>query len=326
MLVAMAVAGCSAGATRPALRPAPTPRPTSVLRASAPASSTTATAPVTTPPPATTTTVPPTSPPARSLAAAPTALLKAGVWTPIGVTVNGTPLLTAALLQGRAGGPLTGVVRIAASLARPVLYAGLVEPGGSWPNQGAVAPPLRAFLVAAFNSGFHTYASGGGWYDHGRTAVPLRAGAASLVIRADGSATVGMWGRDVSLTPDVVSVRQNLGLLVDNATNLSGTASWGATLGHVTYTWRSGLGVDAAGNLLYAAGPGLDAFSLAQVLIQAGAVRAMELDINPAFVGFAFYTPFGGGTGGTDLVPGMAYSPGHWLSGSARDFIAIFGR
>jgi hypothetical protein len=143
------------------------------------------------------------------------------------------------------------------------------------------------------------------------------------VIRVDGSATVGLWGRDVSLTPDVVSVRQNLGLLVDHAANLSATASWGATLGHVTYTWRSGLGVDAAGNLLYAAGPGLDAFSLAQVLIQAGAVRAMERDINPAFVGFAFYTPFGGGT---DLVSGMAYSPGHWLSGSARDFIAIFVR
>ena len=326
MLVAMAVAGCSAGANRPALGSAPTPSPTSVLRASHPSSVTTSSAPVATEAPATTTTTRAPSVPARSLAATPAALPRPGVWTPIGMSVNGTPLLTATLLQGRPAAPLTGVVRIAAGLTRPVLYAGLVEPGGSWPNQGAVAPPLRAFLVAAFNSGFHTYASGGGWYDHGRTAVPLRAGAASLVVTADGSATVGMWGRDVSLTPDVVSVRQNLGLLVDHAANLSATASWGATLGHVTYTWRSGLGVDAAGNLLYAGGPGLDAFSLAQVLIQAGAVRAMELDINPAFVGFAFYTPFGGGIGGTDLVPGMAYSPGHWLSGSARDFIAIFVR
>jgi hypothetical protein len=153
--------------------------------------------------------------------------------------------------------------------------------------------------------------------------VLLRAGAASLVIRADGSATVGLWGRDVSLTLDVVSVRQNLGLLVDHGANLSGTASWGATLGHVTSTWRSGLGVDPFGNLVYAAGPGLDASSLAQVLIQAGALRAMELDINPAFVGFAFYTPSGGGT---DLVAGMSYSPAHWLSGSARDFIAVLVR
>jgi hypothetical protein len=178
-------------------------------------------------------------------------------------------------------------------------------------------------LVAAGNSGFHTYASGGGWFDHGRTAVPLRAGAASFVIRADGSATVGLWARDVSITPDVVSVRQNLGMLVDGGANLSGAGSWGATLGRVRYTWRSGLGVDAAGNLLYAAGPGLDAYSLAQVLIQAGAVRAMELDINPAFVGFALYSSPGAGT---DLVSGMTYSPSHWLSGSSRDFIAVFTR
>jgi hypothetical protein len=86
---------------------------------------------------------------------------------------------------------------------------------------------------------------------------------------------------------------------------------------------RSGLGVDGSGQLLYAAGPGLDAFSLAQVLVQAGAIRALELDINPAFVGFAFYTP---SSAGTDLVPGMAYQPSHWLSGSSRDFIAIFVR
>jgi hypothetical protein len=68
--------------------------------------------------------------------------------------VNGRPLLTATLLQGRSGAPFTGVVRIDAVLTRPVLYAGLVEPGGSWPNRGAVAPSLRAFAVAAFNSGF----------------------------------------------------------------------------------------------------------------------------------------------------------------------------
>jgi hypothetical protein len=121
----------------------------------------------------------------------------------------------------------------------------------------------------------------------------------------------------------VVSVRQNLGLLVDGGANLSGAGSWGATLGGVVYTWRSGVGVDATGNLLYGGGPGLDARSLAQVLIQAGAVRAMELDINPQWVSFSYYT---GPASGTDLVPGMVYGPSHWLSGSSRDFIAVFTR
>jgi hypothetical protein len=321
--VAVAIAGCSSSGAQRALNPA---RPTATT--TPPMGTTTSTAAL---PPSSTTTAPSSTTAASSsttsvplVSVAATSALRAGAWSPIGLIVNGTPTLTATFLQGRPGGPLTGVARINAAVAHPVLYAGAVEPGGSWPNQRAVTAAELPGLVAAFNSGFHTYASSGGWFDHGRSAVPLRAGAASLVIRADGSATVGLLGRDVSLTPDVVSVRQNLGLLVDGGADLSGAGSWGATLGRVRYTWRSGLGVDAAGNLIYAAGPGLDALSLAQVLIQAGAVRAMELDINPAFVGFAYYAAQG--SAGTDLVPGMAYSPTHWLSGSSRDFIAVFTR
>ena len=260
---------------------------------------------------------------APAVAVAPAAAPTAGGWKPVGLTVNGVATLTATFLQGRPGGPLTGVVRIDGAVTRPVLYAGTAEPGGTWPNQGAVAAAQRAGLVAAFNSGFHAFASGGGWFDHGRTAVALRPGAASLVIRADGSATVGLWGRDVSLTTDVVSVRQNLGLLVDGGVNVSAAGYWGATLGGARYTWRSGVGVDATGNLLYAGGPGLDAQSLAEVLIQAGAVRAMELDINPQWVCFSYY---GGPGSGTDLLSGMFYGPGHWLSASTRDFIAVFAR
>jgi hypothetical protein len=216
-----------------------------------------------------------------------------------------------------------GVVRINAAVTRPVLYAGAAEPGGTWPYQTAIGALEKATLVAAFNSGFHTNSSAGGWYDHGRTAVALRVGAASLVIRADGSATVGMWGRDASLTPDVVSVRQNLGLLVDGGTNLGAAGSWGATLGNVRYTWRSAVGVDGAGDLVYAGGPGLDGQGLAQVMIQAGAVRAMELDINPQWVSFCYYT---GAGAGSVLLPGMNYGPSHWLSGSERDFVAVLLR
>jgi hypothetical protein len=49
----------------------------------------------------------------------------------------------------------------------------------------------------------------------------------------------------------------------------------------------------------------------------------MELDINPQWVAFAYYT---GPSAGTDLLPGMLYDPSHWLSGSSRDFIAVFVR
>jgi hypothetical protein len=221
------------------------------------------------------------------------------------------------------GGSPVGVVRMDRTVTRPVLYAGTGEPGGTWPDQGAVPASARPGLVAAFNGGFHTWASGGGWLAANRAAVALRAGAASLVIRADGTATVGLWGRDASLTPDVVAVRQNLGLLVDGGANLAGGSYWGATLGGVRYTWRSGLGVDAGGNLLYCGGPGLDGSSLAEVLIKAGAVRAMELDINPQWVAFSYY---GGPGPGADLLPGMVYGPSHWLTGSFRDFVAVVVR
>jgi hypothetical protein len=232
-------------------------------------------------------------------------------------------MLTATVIPSRVGGPMVGAVRIHGALTRPVLYAGTVEPGGAWPFQTAVGPHEQPMLVAAFNSGFHTGSSGGGWFDHGRVAVPLRAGAASLVIRADGAATVGVWERDASLTPDVVSVRQNLTLLVDGGANLGATGYWGATLGGVRYTWRSAVGVDAGGNLIYAGGPGLDGSGMAQVMIQAGAVRAMELDINPQWVSFCYYV--GAGTGNV-LLPGMNYGPNHWVTGSQRDFIAVLLR
>ena len=45
-------------------------------------------------------------------------------------------------------------------------------------------------MLAAFNGGFKIYAYGTGWYAAGRTAVSLQAGAASLVIFANGKATV----------------------------------------------------------------------------------------------------------------------------------------
>ncbi len=51
-----------------------------------------------------------------------------------------------------------------------------------------------------------------------------------------------------------------------------------------------GSGVTANGALVYVAGPGLSAYSLAELLVRAGAVRAMELDINSDWVDFFTYT------------------------------------
>jgi hypothetical protein len=110
----------------------------------------------------------------------------------------------------------------------------------------------------------------------------------------ESAVTVGQWGRDVTMTPDVVGVRQNLVLLVDNgqvvpAVDSSDHDLWGVTVDNRYFVWRSGVGITADGNIVYAMGPALSMRTLAELLHRAGAVRAMELDINTEWVSFMTY-------------------------------------
>jgi hypothetical protein len=187
-------------------------------------------------------------------------------------------------------------------------------------------------VVAAFNSGFRLGEAQGGYYSDERTVGTLRPGAASLVIKRDGTATVGQWGRDVRLGPQVVAVRQNLALLVDGGQVVPGIADntgnrWGATLGNKLYVARSGLGVTATGQLVYVAGPSLSAATLADLLARAGSVRAMELDINPEWTSFSYYVP--GPTGAptaTKLLASMQRPANRYESTSTRDFLGVLAR
>ena len=131
------------------------------------------------------------------------------------------------------------------------------------------------------------------------------------------------------MTSSVTAVRQNLGLVVDAGALVPGLADarsslWGGTVGNQIYVWRSGVGVDAHGNLIYAAGPGLNVETLAEILQRAGCVRAMELDINTWWVSFTEYsTAAQGALQTSNLLPSMVRSPSRYLSGSTRDFIEI---
>jgi hypothetical protein len=237
-------------------------------------------------------------------------------------------------LRPARGSRPAGIAWIDSAATRLSLYAGTTQPHGTWPLQGAVAVSHLPTLLAAFNSGFKIYDYHTGWYDRGRTAMALKAGAASLVIFANGTATVADWGRDVTLGPNVVAVRQNLTLLVDHgvaAPNVTTRGLWGAVIGGVPSTWRSGLGVTASADLVYVGGPGLTPDALARLLLAAGAVRAMELDINPHWVSFSTYTHAGGMAGGgiiagANLLSGMTLPPGHYLQPFSRDFFAVFAR
>lgn len=263
-----------------------------------------------------------------------------GVWQPAGRLVGGIPAMYEAFLRPDAmhTGEVTGVAWMDTTLLRAQLYSGSYVPGGGpWKYTAPIKPDAATSLVAAFNSGFRIQDALGGYYSEGRMFRPLRSGAASLVIYRDGTATVGAWGKDVSFTPDVVAVRQNLNLLVDNGKPVAGlsandTKVWGRTISNRIYVWRSGLGVTASGAIVYVGGPGLNITDLANVLARAGAVRAMELDINTDWVNLATWAPASSSdaataSNGVDLLPNMAGDPSRYFSAKwARDFVTMSAR
>jgi hypothetical protein len=260
-----------------------------------------------------------------------------GQWSPAGRLVDGLPAVYETMVRPSAihTSYVVGVAWMDTKLLKATLYSGSQIPGGGpYTHTAPISPTDATTLVAAFNAGFLMSGANGGYYTDNKTVIPLRTGAASFVVYKNGSATVAQWGRDATMGPNVVSVRQNLDLLVDNgqvvpAAYSSDATQWGATLGGGLYVWRSGLGVTANGALVYVGGPGLDIADLATILVRAGAVRAMELDINTDWVNYSTYQPqITGGpatpTNGTELLAGMTGTPGRYFqSWWARDFITM---
>jgi len=291
----------------------------------------------TAPRPTTTTTTHPPGLPAPSpvpLVVQP-ALAGEGDWQPTGPLVDGVPAMYVA--QFRADdiytSQITSAVWIDSKLLRLELVPGSTEPGGTWAHPPYVTPSELPYLVAAFNGGFRFQDARGGIYLEGKAGVPLVAGAASFVIYKDGRVNIGDWGTEVSMSPAVESVLQNVVLLVDHgqlapSATYTDNAIWGYTLGGGYVVPRSGIGVTADGALVYVAGPALTAKSLAESLQRAGAVRALTLDINPEWVTFNFYAHPAGQPGqatGTKLYPEMQRSADRYLPpvSEARDFFEV---
>ena len=73
-------------------------------------------------------------------------------------------------------------------------------------------------------------------------------------------------------------MRQNLALIVDHGRPVKGLNrnthfTWGTRKSQLEYVWRSGLGIDAQGHLIYIAGNNFTLTTLASALVQAHAVR-----------------------------------------------------
>ncbi len=210
------------------------------------------------------------------------------------------------------------------------LYPGLQEPAVTLPSRGPMEVPkaLRSRLVASFNSGFKLADSGGGFALNGHTYAALHPGMATIVRYASGRMDILAWNGGSSVGPNVSYARQDLPLIVNHGhvnPNLSDGPEWGATLGNKVYVWRSGVGIDRRGNLIYAAANDLTVASLARILIHAGAVRAMELDINAYWPSFITYR-FPGAGRPANLLADMVRSPRRYLVPDDRDFFAVYLR
>jgi hypothetical protein len=253
-----------------------------------------------------------------------------GKWHGTGLLVRGAPPVLVTTIRSDPNYPqmVAGVAWIDSTRASLQLYPGRYEPPNSSNALAMVPASLRSGLLATFNSGFKLEDDSGGFVASGQVYAPLRDGQATLVGYTNGATDVVTWTGAPDPGANVEFARQNLPLIVEGGRlnpNLGDGPQWGATLGNAVRVWRSGVGVDARGNLIYAAADQQTAQSLAQILQRAGAVRAMELDINSEWVTFNFYSVWGA-MGAQKLLPDMTRDASRYLTPDDRDFFAVYGK
>ena len=253
-----------------------------------------------------------------------------GAWRGTGPLVRGaSPVLVTTFRPDPAYPQLVaGVAWIDSTRAQLQLYPGRYEPPNAGGAPAEVPPQLRGGLLATFNSGFKLEDDNGGFVVSGHVYAPLRDGQARMLRYRDGTVDIRTWTGGPKPPVDVEFARQNLPLILTGGRlnpRLSDGPEWGATLGNAVRVWRSGVGVDARGNVIYAAADAQTATSLAQILQRAGAVRAMELDIYYEWTTFNFYRSWGA-VHPQKLLPAMSRLATRYLTPDDRDFFAVYAR
>ena len=254
-----------------------------------------------------------------------------GVWRGTGPTVSGRSPVLVTTFRTEVDYP-----RIVAYVAwfdhtrtSVAWYPGRYEPPSA-PVRGpmSVPPGQRWRLLATFNGGFIYSDGGNGSSINGRLYEPLKAGLATLVAYRNGRVDVKTWHGGPVAGPQVAFARQSLPLIIDHGRlnpALNDSSQWGFTLGNAVRVWRTGAGIDRHGNLIYAAADYQTVVSLAKILQRAGAVRAMQLDINPEWPTLITYS-HRGGLDPVRVVPNYQQPATRYLVPDDRDFFAVYRR
>ncbi|NUP40499.1 MAG: phosphodiester glycosidase family protein, partial [Streptomyces sp.] len=257
-----------------------------------------------------------------------------GVYRPLATAPGGRPIVQGTYVRpdGEHTSYEAAVAWISGTYARFQLHPGFREPGGTFDVPPTIPEGRRTGLVATWNGGFRVTDGGsrGGFYLDGRTAGDLRDGAASEVFYRDGSIRIGVWGRDVRMTPEVVGVRQCLELMVDDGRvvpDIGDDSKWGVSDQSRMFVPRSGVGVTAQGDVVMVVGQALSARTLAELMQRAGAVRAMPLDMNRAWPSFMSYDGARNPSNPTPTnILDFEDPPDRYYTQATRDFVAVYAR
>ena len=256
-----------------------------------------------------------------------------GVWHPTGHSYHGGPpvLVTSYRTNPSSPSVLAYVAWFDHTRTSVAFYPGRIEP----PHAAVRGPMMvpygqRNRLLATFNSGF-TYAySGNGSSINGQENEPLKRGLGTLIQYKTGAIGIVIWNGGPVTSKRVAWARQSLPPIVWNGKinqNLNDGVEWGQTFGTngSPYAWRTGVGIDRRGNLMFVAADSQTVETLARVMKHVGAVRAMQFDINSFWHTLITYT-HKGGLHPTMVEPQPNHTASRYLTPDDRDFFAVYRR
>jgi hypothetical protein len=209
-------------------------------------------------------------------------------------------------------------------------YPGRYEPPNAI-DRGPMMIPIdqRHRLLATFNGGFTHTDTNNGSAVNGHTNEPLVDGNATLVGYRNGTVNILKWAGPPTAPPNIAWARQSLTPILWNGkpnpllNSDPNSIQWGYTLGGVTYTPRTAIGIDTHGNAMFVIASQATVISLAQILQHIGAVRGMEYDINPEWHTLITYNHHHG-LNPTMIEPQNQQTTNRYLTPDDRDFMAVY--
>ena len=254
-----------------------------------------------------------------------------GVWYPAGPNIDGKPPVLLTTFRTETDYPqiVAYVAWFDHTRTDLAYYPGRYEPPSATLRGPTEVPHGQRWrLLATFNSGFIYQDGLNGDALDGHVNEPLKQGLATLVAYKDGRVNIVGWNGGPAPGRSIAWARQSLPLIVDHgrlSPKLNNSTEWGYTLGNAVRVWRTGVGIDRHGNVIYAAANYQTVTTLAKILQRAGAVRAMELDINPEWPTLITYR-HRHGLLPTRVVPNFQQPVTRYLVPDDRDFFAVYRR